>query len=349
MTGSMRNQETNTRYQRLFTVLYEATRMMNSGVEFRILLKHLATEVIKLVDATTCTIMLLDDEQTELLCRAASGLDACEEASLSFRMGEGISGWVAAHGVAALVPDVSRDPRFVRVKAPNVDISSMLCVPIKNNQEVIGVLTVTSASTDAFSEDDEETLSSLCNAVVQDFQSARLYQLSITDPLTRVFNRQYLFHRLPEEIERCRRYGNSLSICIIDIDDFASYLRQNGRNACDHLLKELSRLFQGEIRDIDSIVRYGGEEFLVLLPQTSLPEGRRIAERLKGAVQEARLRGTDENPHVTVSIGIAEYAGASDSEGFIRQADEALFRAKSHGINRVEAYVPMIEEPVSST
>jgi len=340
----MRQEEPNVRYQRMFAILYETTRMLNSGMELRMLLKHLAGEISELMCAESCTIMLLDEEQNELLCKASSGLGPGEESRFNFRMGDGVVGWVAAHGEPALIPDVKKDSRFNRLKAPEIEIASLLCVPIKNDRETIGAVTMTSSKQEAFSKEDEETLLSICRSVVQDFQNARYYQLSITDPLTHLYNRQYLFHKLPEETERCKRYGNNLSIVILDIDFFGKLNRTSGRIAGDQILKELSLLVERETRDVDSVIRFGGEEFLILLPQTALKDAVSTSERIRKLIENTEIKFNKSSYRITVSSGVAQYSGSTDSEGFIRQAVEALLKAKSLGRNRTEAYCQTVKK-----
>ena len=345
----MRTPDTNVRYQRLFSVLFEITKLINSGMELTHLLRRIAGEVVALMDANSCSVMLLDEERSELLCKAASGLPQAEEDRLTFKMGEGVAGWVAAHGVPAIIPDVRKDARFAVLSGQALPIVSLLCVPLKHKDEVIGTITITADEPDAFSREHEETVAFLGNSIVLDIQNARLYRLSVTDSLTRAYNRQYLYQKLPEEIERCRRYGNRLSVVIFDIDHFKRFNDTWGHAAGDAVLREVVALAGPVIRDTDSLVRYGGEEFLVLLPQTSAPSAFAIAERIRQLIEENEFRYGEHRLKVTISSGVAEYQGAADSEGFIKQADEALYKAKTHGRNRVELFAPQFNEPVEAT
>jgi diguanylate cyclase (GGDEF)-like protein len=334
----MRTPDTNARYQRLFAVLFEITKMINSGMELTHLLRRIAGEVTGLMGANSCSIMLLDEERRELMCKAASGLGPEAEARLSFRMGEGVAGWAAATGAAAIIPDVRKDTRFAVLDGQALPIVSLLCVPLSHKGEVIGTITITADEPDAFTREDEETLTFLGGSIVLDIQNARLYRLSVTDSLTRAYNRQYLYQKLPEEIERCRRYGNRLSVIIFDIDHFKRFNDRWGHAAGDQVLREVVTVAGPAVRDVDSLVRYGGEEFLVLLPQTSGASATVIAERFRQLVEQHDFRYGGEILKVTISAGVAEYVGAADSEGFIKQADDALYRAKTHGRNRVELF-----------
>ena len=345
----MRTQDTNASYQRLFSVLFEITKAINSGMELTHLLRRIAGEVVDLIGANSCSIMLLDEERHELLCKASRGLSPEDEDRLSFKMGEGVAGWVASHGAAALIPDVRKDNRFAVLAGQALQIVSLLCVPLKYKEDVIGTITITAGEPDAFTREHEETITFLGNSIVLDIQNARLYRLSVTDSLTRAYNRQYLYQKLPEEIERCRRYGNRLSVILFDIDNFKGFNDTWGHAAGDYVLREVVMLASPIVRDVDSLVRYGGEEFIILLPQTSAPSAMTIADRIRQVVEENEFCFLDNRLRVTISGGVAEYQGAADSEGFIRQADEALYKAKTHGRNRVELYAPPQTEPVEAT
>ncbi|MFN7130940.1 MAG: GGDEF domain-containing protein [Myxococcales bacterium] len=326
-------------YKRIFSVLFGLTKVVNSGASLPELLKAVALSATDLVGANSCSIMLLDESRAELLSKAACGLSPEEEAGISFRMGEGLAGWVAEHGAPALVSDVENDPRFKRVDAQRTDIRSILVVPLATREGPIGVISVTSREVGAFGKDHEELLVYLGNSIVKDIENARLYRLSITDSLTKAFNRQYLYQRLPDEIERCRRYGDPLCVALFDVDHFKKLNDTYGHPAGDFVLKEITRIAHEQIREVDALVRYGGEEFLILLPKTALEGARTIAERFRQAVAAAVFPWSDQQLKVTISLGVAQLqADVPSDEVLLKRADDALYRAKSSGRNRVRVH-----------
>ena len=173
-------------------------------------------------------------------------------------------------------------------------------------------------------------------------QRATQFQLmSITDPLTGLLNRRYLEERLTDELNRSQRYGYSMSCLMIDIDDFKSYNDRNGHQAGDVALKITAHALKAALRSADVACRYGGEEFCILLPQTSLSEARVIAERmrLRVAEREYPFGKSQSLGIVSVSIGISTFAKHIDTaEKMIAAADRALYTAKLHGKNRIECY-----------
>lgn len=325
-------------YKRIFSVLFQLTKKVNAGVPLGELLRAVATAATDLTGANSCSIMLLDESRAELLSKASHGLSPQEEAEISFHVGEGVAGWVAEHGAPALVPDVEQDPRFKPMAGQTTTFRSLLSVPLAAKEGIIGVISVTHRAPGVFGSDHEEMLGYLGASIVKDIENARLYRLSITDTLTKAFNRQYLFQRLPEEIERSHRYGDPLSLALFDIDKFKNFNDSYGHPAGDFVLKEVVRIAQGQIRDVDALVRYGGEEFLLVLPGTPLRGALTISERFRSVVERAGFPWSDKHLRVTVSVGVAALDEGCTDELLLKRADDALYRAKQSGRNRVEAH-----------
>jgi diguanylate cyclase (GGDEF)-like protein len=160
-------------------------------------------------------------------------------------------------------------------------------------------------------------------------------QLSVTDPLTGLLNRRYLEERLDEEIKRSNRHGYPMSFLMIDVDDFKSYNDEFLHPEGDKALQIVGQCLRETLRGADIASRYGGEEFSILLPQTTLDEAEIIAERLRTNVETTRFP----NRQVTVSIGIACVSLSITSvKELIESADKALFAAKHKGKNNVQIF-----------
>jgi diguanylate cyclase (GGDEF)-like protein len=159
---------------------------------------------------------------------------------------------------------------------------------------------------------------------------------SITDSLTGLYNSRYFFKHLKYEISRAKRYGNSLSLLMMDIDDFKKYNDTYGHQEGDKALRALSSVLKEGVRDSDTSCRYGGEEFTVLLPETSGENAKVVAERLRSNF--ARKTLTPQNgleAHMSISIGISEYTNSEDADRFLQRADKAMYEAKNNGKNQV--------------
>lgn len=325
-------------YSRIFGVLFQLTKLVNSGATLPELLRAVAASAVDLAGAETASVMLLDEQRKELLSKATIGLAEAEQADeLRFKVGEGVAGWVAEHGAPALVTDVASDERFVRLEGQLTSIESLLAVPLSTREGVIGVLTVTSGKKGAFGKEHEELLAYLGGSIVKDIENARLYRLSITDPLTKAYNRQYLFQRLPDEIDRAQRYGDAFSVVLLGVDGLARLVEKHDATAGDFVLKEVVRAAQATVRDVDGVVRYGHDEFLLLLPKTAHAGAVQTAERLRAAIAALELPWSDQSLRLTASLGVAELKAGETDEGLLKRASQALFAAKSGGRNRVVA------------
>ncbi|MCX7956331.1 MAG: sensor domain-containing diguanylate cyclase [Endomicrobia bacterium] len=173
-------------------------------------------------------------------------------------------------------------------------------------------------------------------------ENAKLFnevqEISITDTLTGVYNRRYFEKKFPEEIELARRYKSFMTLCILDIDDFKHYNDTNGHLAGDYCLKKVAELVKTTLRSGDSIFRYGGEEFIILLPATN-KEGAIVAtEKVRKQIETYPFEKREKQPlgKITVSIGFAVFPeDAIDANLLIKIADEELYKAKSSGKNKV--------------
>jgi len=171
----------------------------------------------------------------------------------------------------------------------------------------------------------------------------RIHQLLITDALTTAYNRRYLMDHLPQEIERARRYARPLSVALCDIDHFKNINENYGHQIGDRVLRSLSTLIMSHLRkDIDWVVRHGGEEFLIVLPETQLANAVAVAEKIRLAIASHAFEIFGVTINVTLSFGVAGYHSVSAPDDtaidvLIADADDCLHRAKDAGRNRVTA------------
>lgn len=173
----------------------------------------------------------------------------------------------------------------------------------------------------------------------------RLKELSITDGLTGLYNSRYVYERLGSELNRAERYNHQCSFIMADIDHFKHYNDTNGHLEGDNVLKRVAICIKGGMRAEDIAVRYGGEEFSVILPETGKKEALAVAERIRQNVLEEAFLHEEKQPEgaLTISLGVASFPEDGDSpKGLIASADKALYKAKDAGRNRVEAYAAAV-------
>ncbi|MGD8284042.1 MAG: GGDEF domain-containing protein [Desulfobacterales bacterium] len=158
----------------------------------------------------------------------------------------------------------------------------------------------------------------------------RYRELSMTDELTGLFNVRYFFNQLKDEIERADRYSKPLSLIFIDIDDFKKYNDKYGHLEGDQVLRKIAQAIQSCMRGPDSSYRYGGDEFVGILPETQEPGAAIVAERIKKIVNTHEfLPNPDRAVHMTVSAGFAEYTPGEGEEAFVKRADMNMYVAKN--------------------
>ncbi len=225
---------------------------------------------------------------------------------------------------------------------------SMALIPLLRNNELIGSLNMASIDPSRFPADSStdflERLAAILSICLENtLNNERVNLLGLTDHLTRVYNRRYFETRCHEEVANARRHHRSLACMFLDIDKFKLINDQHGHIVGDEALRTVASLIQSQLRNNDVISRYGGEEFVVLLPRTALQQAFEIAERIRLTIANQELYLTLGNIlKLTISIGIAllpEKLNEDDktvSHHLVSSADGALYRAKQNGRNRVE-------------
>lgn len=316
------------RFEALCALAQEMALVEDEREIYRVVL-----EVVRRVLAfSNCAILLIDYETNELVMVAERGYpEESRGIRLPIGTGSGISAWVAEHGRRLYVPDVREDPRYV----PGVDEArSELAVPIRVMDRTVGVLNVEAPEVDGFDEDEAMLLQALASqlAVALELNRARaeLDRLSITDPLTGVYNRRFLDRLLPGEKERAERFDHPIGLLMFDLDDFKTINDRYGHFRGDEVLVAFAQALLTSVRKIDPVVRFGGDEFLVLLLETD-EEGTAGACRriIREAVEKLRASpAVEEDWDLSVSVGTAVRHPGEDLEQKIREADRSMYEQK---------------------
>jgi diguanylate cyclase (GGDEF)-like protein len=219
-----------------------------------------------------------------------------------------------------------------------VESASRMCIPLVSFGQTLGILALDSALSNAFRDGDLQSLESVADICATAIQNAhyveRVKQLAYLDGLTGIFNRRFFELRIMEEIERARRYGNGMAIIMADIDHFKRLNDEFGHVLGDEVLRQVSSLIHQQVRKIDVVCRYGGEEFCILLTQANGEQAMVIAEKLRKMVAAWQFPGVPST--VTISAGAAalpEHGTTRDQ--LVKAADAALYAAKQSGRNRV--------------
>ncbi len=220
------------------------------------------------------------------------------------------------------------------LKAIHTDV----IVPIRTDKGVIGfVLLPRKHDGSAYTLQEIQYFIRIIRFAAIAVENANLYWQATTDRMTRLFSHHFFEKSLDDEINRARRYNSTFALIMLDIDHFKNFNDTYGHLQGDLIIKELAKILLNSVRNIDFCSRYGGEEFAVILPEVDREGAAVVAERLRSKIEEHPFKGDEDVLHVTISVGVAEFAAArfrSPSE-MVAAADRALYESKEHGRNRV--------------
>ncbi|MBN1596136.1 diguanylate cyclase [candidate division FCPU426 bacterium] len=330
-------------------VLNEISQKVNSSLDLKEVLVLLARQAAESIGLDRCLVWLFDDMKVHLEAAAACGVPNQLLNALRFPLAE-IRDTVFFKTLSELAPVQVKggyDAEMLTEKFKGqIVVNAMLVVPLLFKEEAIGFLAVDDTREAHEFLDDEVTLiSAIANHTVMAIENARLYQKvkeqAITDSLTGLYNHRFFQLRFSDEFSHCKRYGNDLSLIILDIDHFKQYNDTYGHIAGDLALKEIANLTRASVRENDIVARYGGEEFTIILPMTNLEGAKVVAERIRKSVKECRFLGDLNVPQVsiTISLGVSSFNREVESrEVLFRQADAALYYAKEHGRDQITSY-----------
>ena len=320
-------------------VLSKVGRSVTSTLELDEVLRRIVDAAVWLTKAEEGFLALVNEESGQLYLRAIKSASENQSRNLYLPVSDTLIGRV----VDTRRPlRTAKRPEEAPIRvASGFLVHSLLHVPLISKGRALGVLGVDNLSSpDPFSEMEEVQLATLADYATVAIENANLYtqiqQMAITDELTGLYNRRGLFELGRREVERSLRFGRQLPILMIDIDFFKEINDAYGHLIGDQVLQVLAQRFRRNVREIDIVGRYGGEEFVILLLENDLPTAQTIAERLRLLISNIPVH-TDRGPiDVTVSMGVSAVAlDVKDLPTLLQRADEALYIAKSSGRNRV--------------
>lgn len=310
------------------------SRQTTAVLEMDELLEKACSIVLQAFPVDHVAILLLEDER--LVFRAHKGqLTPLFHPGGEIPPGAGLSGRALDLTRTVIENDVASVsgyfPGFVETK-------SEMCLPLVSLGEMIGVLALESAHLGAFERQDVQPLESVADICATAIQNARYFdrirQMAYVDGLTGIFNRRYFEMRVSEEIERARRYDNVLALVMVDIDHFKRLNDEFGHLLGDEVLRQIGAMFTQNLRKSDIVCRYGGEEFVLLMPQTTIDSAAAAADKVRRTVETFSFPGVPRP--VTISSGVASFPADGDSrDALVLSADRALYSAKQAGRNRV--------------
>jgi len=315
--------------------LFEAAVALHASLEPGEVIQRALDTLSQLIRAEALAVFLKDSHAAHLELVRAINATAVP-----------VGPFVDLNDRRSLVAEAARDRRIVATRdrrqgsASALPVAAMMAVPLVAGKRLIGVVLATRR--DSFSNDEARELElfshslglALANAI--DYRNAT--RQTLIDDLTRLYNVRYLYESLDTEIRRARRYGSAVSIVFIDLDGFKSVNDLYGHRAGSVTLTEIAKLILASVRDSDFVARYGGDEFVLMLPESSSQAAMLMAERVRANIAEHCFTGgVGAEIHLTASFGVASYPEhAMIAEKLIELADAAMYEAKQHQKDSVQ-------------
>ncbi len=322
--------------------LRQATSVIVSALDLERVLDAILEQLDRVVPYDSASVFLQEGEWARLV--AGSGLPEPEKLiGQAFNIQEDallLEIIQCSHPV--ILTDAKRDPRFHGWGGVDY-VGGWMGVPLRARGQIIGVLTLDSRQSGAYSSEDAALAQAFADEASIAVENARLFhqvqRMATTDPLTDLYNRRHFYDAASDELERSRRYAHPVSLVMIDFDHFKDINDTYGHPAGDQVLIEAARRCRAALRDIDVVARYGGEEFVILLPETGLEGALQAAERLRQGVMEVPVTVADCAIPVSISLGVASLQeDCANLEALLENADQALYLAKDSGRGRVYAW-----------
>ncbi len=334
--------EVETKQQALLEYIREMATSLNTTLDFEHLLERMLTFASRVVPSDTGVIYLLDDHRLEVACTrgySENGIPeyaidkglTLEELPILFEMYSSVS--------TLAVNDTSVDTRWTKLK-PHDWVRSFIGTPLKVKNKVIGFLNLYSGTGNLYGPEDIERLQAFSDLTSTAIENARMYtelqQKADTDELTSLRNRRAFFELAGREVERAHRFNHPLSALMIDLDNFKKVNDNFGHPVGDQLLVAIADIFRNNLRNIDLAARYGGDEFIVLLPENNLESAKEVAQRLCKQIKTVSIDTPTGKARVGASIGVSTLSENNNQlTSLIEIADRALYHAKEYGRGRV--------------
>jgi diguanylate cyclase (GGDEF)-like protein len=313
-------------------VFHDVARALTSSLELEEILGAIMDKMAQFFGPERWSMLMVDDKAGELYYAIAVGENTESLKGLRVPLGEGVAGWVASTGNPLVVPDVALDPHWSAFanKHPDLKIKSIACVPVRSGNKTLGVIQLLNSKLDLLSEYSISFLRILCDYAAIAIQNARsmtlIQELTITDDVTGLFNARHLYTMLDEQVAQ----GQMFSLMFVDLDRFKLVNDTHGHLIGSRLLAEIGGLLKRCLGPNNAAFRYGGDEFVALLPGMGKSAASGTTMALREDLRSARfLEGAGLSLGVSGSFGLATYPEDGNTvPTILRAADTMMYEAK---------------------
>src|SRR6476646_8161090 len=294
-------------------IFHDVAKALTSSLDLDSILQTIMEKMAEYFRPDTWSLLMVEEAKMELYFAIAVGAASDALKNVRLKVGEGIAGHVAKYGEKLVVPDVRADKRFAKRidEMTQWETQSIICMPLRSKLRVLGVIQLVNVDMAHFTHEEEFFLQAMCDYAAIAIENARsvekIQELTITDDCTGLYNARHLYKTLEQEVYRSSRFGYEFSVLFIDLDHFKQVNDTHGHLIGSKLLAEIGYLIKAQLRLIDFAFRYGGDEFVVLLPQTSKDSALTVAKRLRDNLRTTPFC-SEEGLNLTVkaSIGLAK-------------------------------------------
>ncbi|HEX4312230.1 MAG TPA: sensor domain-containing diguanylate cyclase [Acidobacteriaceae bacterium] len=328
MADSAQNPATPFENLRLF---HDAARALTSSLDLPTILRSILEQMERFFHPESWSLLMVDDEKRDLYYALARGVSDEALQNIRIPLGTGMAGWVALHGEPLIVTHEGVAARLSNGEQQH----SAICLPLRSRERTLGILQVTHPTPQTLTDDAITFLYIVCDYAAIAIENARaverIQELTITDDCTHLFNARHLAAVLPTEIERARRFDQPLGIVFLDLDYFKQVNDVHGHPAGSRVLAEAAEVITRTLRTVDLAFRYGGDEFVAILPQTPGPAAAAAANRLLVAIRARRFLSLEGLAlHLTASLGVASYPeDADNAAALLERADQRMYSVKN--------------------
>ncbi|MBI4481724.1 MAG: GGDEF domain-containing protein [Acidobacteria bacterium] len=325
-----------------FESFVDAVEALGNNVGYRAVIESIIARVASETKSELCLVYLYNDAYDRLELSSSVGRLKEHVELMDFEFNRTIVNEVFTSGLPYTNNEFDQTLKLP-LNRKKLTIHSILCFPLTEKEKRVGVIEVLNKDQgNGFTEEDQKLMELMIRPVTAAIENAvrfeKTEQLSLTDDLTGLYNYRYLKQFLSIEIKRCLRYKKDVSLLFIDIDRFKTVNDTFGHLVGSATLAEVGHIFKRTVRETDVVIRYGGDEYVIILPETSLNGSVVMAERLRKKIENHQFAVGQENSFkLTISLGVASCPKHSlSAEGLIQKADAAMYLAKEISRNRIK-------------